>query len=59
MTYIKKGFKHFIEWFLCCPMENEEQFDANLEELYTVIMPITLAGVAVGSLIFLFVHFFC
>ena len=44
---------------LCCPMEDEEQFDANLEELYTVLMPISLLSVAAGSLLFLFVHFFC
>ncbi|MBQ8144141.1 MAG: hypothetical protein IJ452_08675 [Butyricicoccus sp.] len=59
MLYLKKGFQHLVEWMLCCPMEDEEQFDANLEELYTVLMPISLLSVAAGSLLFLFVHFFC
>ena len=58
MTFIREKFQHLVEWMLCCSMEDEEQFNENLNELYAVIMPVSLLGVAVGLLLVLWVHYY-
>lgn len=58
MTFIKKSFQRLIEWMLCCPMEDTDQFEVNLNELYTVIMPISLLSIAAGLLLVLIIHYY-